>query len=253
MVSSPDLRHRGIVRKALKYMFPHISLRPTVRIDAGIAPNIISWRVDREDLLRFSPYFKASLAEGTFIESITGRFHFKDIEASVMAVFIEWLIECHSFNPLILHDKADRPRLLLKAYCFGEMIHSAHFKNAVMGVLNQTSYYPIRLTPGDVDYAFKNCSAKSKLNVMLADVLAINIRKGRMPLDNIYRTTLRYDEGEPTTWEELFHNGGEVVVEIMRRLAVMPEEKKSPLNLDPELRPELTINDKYKEEIPDDW
>ena len=202
-------------------VFSRISFDNIVEVRVGSHPYMHVWHLAGRELMRYSFFFRSVFLHLEFHKSDTRFVDFPDADPEVFHIFIEWVNTKIMGHPYQLQGKGYGIRLLIRAYVLGEMLDCPRFKNAIMMVVDQAKIMTLSVTPGDVEYAFRHCNAKCKLNEMLADVLAAEIRDSRIRMSLAQGAT---EAGpwlgmeEPATWVQLFRRGGDLIIELLARL-----------------------------------
>ena len=176
-----------------------------------------TWNLHRALLIKHAPFFRGALAPGHFVESANHKVTLSTDDNETFAVFVQWLYTIDSAFDNAAFLYLGIPIIdLIKAYCLGDMLGSAQFKNVVISKLYDSKLwddFQQFLTPKCVEYAFENSPAGCPLQKLVADICAYKLVRGSI--------AMYPDLG--SEWKEFFDNGGYFVSEVLMRVVAWRE------------------------------
>ncbi|MCJ1254980.1 hypothetical protein MMC24_002796 [Lignoscripta atroalba] len=197
--------------------------QPIITVIVGTGSNETIWQLHQTLLTSTSDFFNTALKESSFTESTTKEVRLPDDDSKIFAIFVQWLygdswkVSPSMPTPQSL-DIGDFD--LVRAYCLADKLVAPKLQYAVMSRLSEYGVRPLFFSrdfnPEMVDFAYENSMEGSVLRDFLSDALAVGICGGEIFLEGPVETNR-------SQWSEFFEGGGEVVIDVMKKLAKGPE------------------------------
>ena len=192
----------------------------TITVIVGQPRDQSTWHIHRNLLVAKSQFFKAALS-GNFEESKTDTVHLVEEENEIFSLVVLWLYSslgdrtgCMLPTELIYSDTLT----LVKIYCTADKLKIESLKTCVFSRLYMSHPFWKNLTPECVDYAWQRSLAGDPLIELLLDGVAYRVGRSLIKL----KPTLFVsdtDRAIASQWRDLFDCGGELVVEVVDRIA----------------------------------
>ncbi|MCJ1251798.1 hypothetical protein MMC30_009036 [Trapelia coarctata] len=183
-----------------------------VKVVVGNEEGLKTWSIHRILLTKHSSFFRAALAPGHFVESLTNTVTLPSDDAESFEIFVQWL---YTYNPetnknALAHFQFSTISLI-KAYCMGDMFGVLDFKNAVMAKLFDAHlwrHFITSFTPECLNYALENSLSGCPLQKLLADICACRILSASLSGD------------KAAEWQEIFDGKEEFAAAVITRVAM---------------------------------
>ncbi|MCJ1400435.1 hypothetical protein MMC11_003640 [Xylographa trunciseda] len=193
---------------------------PTITVIVGAPSDQSTWHIHRKLLVARSQFFKAALS-GNFEEAKTSTVHLVEEEAGIFSFVVLWLystLNDRSGSLLPLELNRSDTLTLVKVYCVADKLKIDGLRNSVFTRLYMLHPFWRNLTPECVDYAWQRSVAGDPLIELLLDGVAYRVGWSLIKLKPTIPASAP-DRAIASQWRDMFDCGGEIVVEVVDRIA----------------------------------
>ena len=192
----------------------------TITVIVGEPSDKSTWHIHRKLLVTQSQFFKAALS-GNFEESKSNTVHLVEEENEIFSFVVIWLYSTlGDRSGYVLPAELNHPDTLtlIKMYCIADKLKIDSLKVCVFSRLYALHPFWRNFTPECVDYAWQRSVAGDQLIELLLDGVAHRIGRSLIQLRPTPLASAT-DRAMASQWRDLFDCGGEIVVEVINRIA----------------------------------
>ena len=192
----------------------------TITVIVGQPSDKSTWHIHRNLLIANSQFFKAALS-GNFEESKTNTVHLVEEENEIFSFVVLWLYSTlgdrtgYRLPTELTHSDT---LTLVKIYYVSDKLKIESLKSCVFTRLYISHPSWKNFTPECVDYAWQRSVAGDPMVELLLDGVAYRVGRSLIKLKPMLSTN-DTDRAIASQWRDLFDCGGEIVVEVVDRIA----------------------------------